>query len=1077
MPPVIAAAISGIAVGLGAIGAEVVIFGLGLKLSAALIGFAVFALGTASSLIQQNKASYEQRIGGLLVSQRASVTPGRLIFGTVRTGGPITAMFTSDWLRTATLSSIPQTSGLRRKQNSYLHMVITLAWLPIDEVLTVFLDDYPIHLKTMVNSSGQVIIGKFFNPDNQIDIEYAQEQDIKDDSAEAIARQTRGRFNVQIQVDTGNLSTVGDLSTYQPFPDLTTRVPEWTIAHKQLGRAKLYIRLLYDPGNIKMWPSGVPNITAYYKGKSVLDPRDDTIEYTANPALILRNMLVIKRRLGGFAINNTDGSSVIEIDEDSFIAAANNADEEVLVNSFTASAWRNMDVFTGTNFTYLDEDVSPSTYTYFPALLSNDANTRGIDINTGDKISILGSGNPVPTGLSVSVDYYIILKGIGQGLSKTAIDELGGRTALTTEETKQLYQVGFASTYLNAIRDIPIESAEPNIGSTVGDLMPITKIAEARYQCAAVIEFDRAPQDYISDILSSMGARLVYPGGKFSLASYEFFTPTISFDESDIRKPFHVDTKVSRRNRFNIVKGLYTSIATLGRPTNYPSAQRALHITNDNDEELFREFNFPNTPSQTMAQRLARIELEKHRQEIVVTLPLSLVGFLVKAGDNILLSIADMGWTNKAFEILEWTFLVDRDAEGEPIVGVDVVAKETASAIWDWDETQDEVDFDLSDDTDLPDGSFIAAPTNLSVAETLFTTSSGSYVQVRLTLSWNASEGPFLNNYEIQFKRSSETDWQNTAASESTSQEINDVETATTYNLRVRAVNTLGIPSEWLTLNHEVFGLSAPPGDVQNCRMSTISTLAFLTWDPTVDDDVRLGGRILVRHDEDTVSGDWINSVSIGGGVGLANQTFTCPLKIGTYLLKFRDSAEFASVNACSIVVTSDGSLDGFQTLDTITESPTFGGTHSNTVVADGLLRLEMYSDVSPSTEVLSSGTYTFGNAFNFGAQKFVRITPTISVTIVDENDLIDSRLDNIDDWASFDGVLGEDADAQVFIRSQITDPAASPTPEFTEWQPIDSASYAIWAAEFKVELTSSDSSANIHIDTLSVVAEEPLAL
>jgi hypothetical protein len=1095
MPQLVPSAIAGIGIGLGSIGADIALFGLSFKATAALLGFSVFALGTASSLLQQNRASYEQRLGGLLVSQRASVTPARILYGNVRVGGPITAMFTSDWLK-GTPVGASGLFGLRRKQNAYLHLIITLSWLDIEEVLTVFLDDYPIHLQSMVDSSGRVNVGKrYYDSAGQTGVvEWPSESALYTESGDPVYDQdtlTTGKFNVQIQVHTGSSDGIADLKTWQPFPDLSTRVPEWTLDHKQAGRAKIYVRLLYDPDDRGMWPNGIPNITAYVRGHEVVDTRDSTTAYSPNPSLILRNQLRVPRKAGGLAINSTAGSDVIEIDEDSFIAAANDSDEEVAVNTTLNSArHRELKIYTGDNFTYLDEVTSPSAYTYFPAILDNNVNGQGVDINTGDKVSIAGTALQIPTEMDLSEQYYIILKGIGRGLSNRDISDLGGDGALTTDETRQFYQVGFATTYLNAIRDVPIQNVSPNGGGAAGPTatMGAAKVAEVRYQCAAVVELDRPPQDFISDILSSMGARLIYSGGKFSLASYEYFTPTISYDESDLRKPFQVQTKVSRRNRFNIVKGLYTAIIKLGRSSSYPAAKRTLHITNDNNEELTREFNFPNTPSQTMAQRLAKIELEKHRQEIVVTLPLTLAGFLSKAGDNIQLSLSDMGWTNKVFEILEWMFLIDQDSEGNPIVGVDVVAKETASAIWDWDETQDERDDDFADDTDLADGSFIAPPTNLSITESKFTSSASSFVQVRLTLNWNDSLGPYLKNYEVQYKRSTDTEYQSLAPTEATTKEINDVETAVLYDIRVRAVNTLDTPSEWLSVQHDVFGLSDRPGNVQNCNVVVVGIVALVTIDPTVDDDVRLGGKILTRHDKATVGGDWINSVSIFSSTssGELNENaivsgqktqFFVPIKTGTYLFKFQDSAGFTSETASSCVL-ENFSTDGFKTLATITENPAFAGTHSNTTVNDGTLRLELYSDVSPSVEVISSGTYTFGNSFNFGARKKVRITSTIGVTITAVGDTIDSRTDNIDTWADFDGVLGSDADAQMFIRYITTDPTVSPTPSFGAWQSIQtSGEFDIWAAEFKVELSSFNPSANIHIDTLSMLAEEKLAL
>ncbi len=1057
MPPVIIAAIAGIAAGIGAAGISV---GLGIAL-----GLATFAIGVASSLLQQNQASFEQRGARLLTSSRASVTPGRILIGVGRTGGPITFMVTTD---------DPDPAGV--EQNRFLHLIITLAYTQIDEVLTVYFNDFPIHVHTMLDSNGLVTVGRF-------------------------------KDKARIQIDTGDISNVGDLAAYQPFPDLQSEVSSWTIDHKQLQRAKLYIRLKFDP---TVFSNGLPNITAYVKGRQLLDLRDSVTDFTPNPAWAIRTLLIDDKSIGGMGVDGASASSTLEIDETSFIAAANDAEEFVSVNSEADPLFavlRTSIILTGTNFSIV-ETISPGVYKYFPMLLEANANIlvqKGVDLNTGDQVQFFPDiPNNRPDGLQATDTFFLILKSIGSQI--TVVPEepdpvfqgLPNRPStndLTTEHTPQMYQVGFASSYLNAIRDIPIESNSPNTRTSPNDertFANFKKIAEPRYTCSAIIELDRTPQEYFSDLLSCMSARLVYTGGKFKLVSYEYFTPTISYSETDFRKPLDVDPKISGRERFNIVKGLYTSILHLGRPSNYPVSSRAIYITEDNEKRLPRDFNFPFTPSQTMAQRLARVELEKHRQEITCSLPLDLSGMLVQAGDNIQLTFSDMGWTNKNFEILEWKFVLEEDLEGNPVAGVDLLVKETASAIWDWDETVDEsaLPDDLAQDTELPFGYFINPPGNLSVIESLFITTSGSFVHVRLTVSWTLSTGPYLSRYILEFKKSTDTTYQIMPSTTELTQEINDLETNLTYDIRVKAINFNGIPSAYTAIQHLVFGLSAPPGDAQNCVLHVVGDFVVLiTVDPTVDDDVRLGGKIIVRHDKDTEGGNWINSVSLfsstssgeleaGSFVPGVKTQFFAPLKAGSYLVKFQDSAGSTSENACSMIV-EQFSTDGFQTLATITEHSAFSGVHSNTTVNDGLLRLELYSDVSPSTDVISSGTYTFANSFSFGAKKKVRITSTIGVTIVDVNDLFDDRADNIDTWSNFDSLAqGENADAQMFIRYQTEDPAASPTPGFSAWQSIQTQGvFDIFAAEFKVDLSSFNSTVNIHIDTLSMIAEEPLAL
>lgn len=72
-----------------------------------------------------------------------------------------------------------------------------------------------------------------------------------------------------------------------------------------------------------IFPGGLPNISAKVKGKKVYDPRDGLTKYTTNAALIQRDYLLMPKEDGGV------GAEADEIDEDSFIEAANICDENV----------------------------------------------------------------------------------------------------------------------------------------------------------------------------------------------------------------------------------------------------------------------------------------------------------------------------------------------------------------------------------------------------------------------------------------------------------------------------------------------------------------------------------------------------------------------------------------------------------------------------------------------------------------------------------------------------------------------------------------------------------------------------
>ncbi len=107
---------------------------------------------------------------------------------------------------------------------------------------------------------------------------------------------------------------------------LTSEILNWTSEHRLRGIA--YIVLRITP-NRTIFPQGIRSVTAKVKGKKVLDPRTGRTEWSNNQALCILDW--IKSEYG---FNAPDR----EINEDSFIAAANICDEQVDgVNRYTCN--------------------------------------------------------------------------------------------------------------------------------------------------------------------------------------------------------------------------------------------------------------------------------------------------------------------------------------------------------------------------------------------------------------------------------------------------------------------------------------------------------------------------------------------------------------------------------------------------------------------------------------------------------------------------------------------------------------------------------------------------------------------
>ena len=376
------------------------------------------------------------------------------------------------------------------------------------------------------------------------------------------------------------------------------------------------------------------------------------------------------------------------------------------------------------------------------------------------------------------------------------------------------------------------------------------------------------------------------------------------------------------------------------------------------------------------------------------------------------------------------------------------------------------------------------------VTEELFTTTQGSGVKAKAILTFGTSVntewedlGVTIDHYDVEFKKSTEASFQGAGTSQGTNFEFFDIEPAL-YEFRVRAVNTVGVASAFSSTTQRIYGLTAVPSDVSNFYLRADSNTATLSWTPTTDLDVKIGGFYEIRHNSLTSGAVWAQSTQIGEAVsGIANST-EVPLLVGTYLIKAVDSTGVKSTNATTVVNTVTPDLFQSQVFLTRTENPSFSGTKSNMVVTDdNTLKLEadtLFDSLGLIDEVGLidaaggvdlSGTYDFANIIDTGisAQSY-RLSSAFAFTTNSTSDFIDTRSGNIDDYESFDANTFDDVEVQLQIATTNDDPSGSPT--FTDFQNFRIGNYYGRAFKFRLLVTSGDVTHQVYISSLSATLE-----
>ena len=593
--------------------------------------------------------------------------------------------------------------------------------------------------------------------------------------------------------------------------------------------------------------SSIPVITCVVRGKKVFDPRDSVTRWSSNASLCLRDYLTDTEI--GF------GEADANINDVDWIAEANICEEDVPLLSQT-------DTFT------VDDTTDIVTLDTDPLAISA--------LAVGNLVRLTTTGT-LPTGLSLSTDYYWIPIRAGVGM--------------------------LASSKANAFAWTAIDITDTGTG-----VHTIDRQDELRYLCDGLIRTDTAHKNIIGDLLSSCGGRITYQGGQWNMLTASFRSPTVSYDEEDTIVPLQIQALTTRRELINAARGVFSDSDNNWKADDFPAVKNTTYFNEDLFERLWADLQFNFTASSIAAQRMAKIEVERGRQQIAFTLVVDLRGMLNKAGDVINYSNSKMGWTNKQFEIARWNGLVFEDVDGVPTPSVSMDLRETASGIFDWVQGE-ETKVDLAPNTNLPSPNEVGEPEALllqSGTDQLFVGNDGTVIS-RILVTWDAPTGEFLiDGYEVEFKKSGEASWSTLSTShEGRRLFIQPVQDGIDYDVRVRSANVTGAKSGYVQeLGHTVTGKSAPPSKPDSFTVGEQAdgTRRYSWTHSNPEPDVRSGGGYKIRWFLGTTT-SWSAMTELHNGVLLSSPYESNELASGTYTfaIKSVDSSGNESTDAIFI--------------------------------------------------------------------------------------------------------------------------------------------------------------------------------
>lgn len=333
---------------------------------------------------------------------------------------------------------------------------------------------------------------------------------------------------------------------------------------------------------------------------------------------------------------------------------------------------------------------------------------------------------------------------------------------------------------------------------------------EKRYTANGTFTSDVPRGKVLQDLATAMAGIVVWSGGKYFINAGAYTAPTVTLTDDHLRGGLQVKPVDSVSEAVNRVRGIYANPDANYQIDDFPAVVNATYLSEDNGEEHWRDIELPFTTSAATAQRLAKIDLERSRQEIVVQFPAQLHGLQLRAGDTVAVDNTKMGWTGKVFDVLEVTPVDDGG-----YLGVDLLLKETASTVFDWNSGEETV-VDPAPNTNLPDPTTIAPPTGLAVTSgtaELIAKGDGT-IMSRAKLSWTKPIGEFHQRIRIQYKKNADADWLDHGLIDSKAEVywIPDLIDGVSYDFRVQAVSGIGVHSTFDTVTaHTLVGKSETP--------------------------------------------------------------------------------------------------------------------------------------------------------------------------------------------------------------------------------------------------------------------------
>jgi hypothetical protein len=599
----------------------------------------------------------------------------------------------------------------------------------------------------------------------------------------------------------------------------------------------------------------------------------------------------------------------------------------------------------------------------------------------------------------------------------------------------------------------------------------------------AVIDTSKKLLENVRELLKGCRGYLPYTQGKYNLIIETTGSASITLTEDDIIGGYNLQTP-AKNEKYNRVIVSYVNpdrnfqVDEVQFPpiddSGLPSADRhATMKTDDGGFLLEGRFEFGKVITNTyQAEEMAEVILRRTRNSARLSINVSFSAYDLAIGDIVNITHSSIGYSAKPFRVLSIKFNPDFT------LGLDLVEHQDAHYTW---ATKTQATSIPS--TNLPNPFTVQPPASVTLNDTLVEYNDGTVI-VALDVAIGASPDSFVDYYQVEYKLSTDSDYIIYAQGSGLNHRVLNVIDQKIYNVRVKAVSSLGVSSTYVSATRTIVGAIEPPSDVEDFACNIVGQEAHLSWTQIPDLDLAYYN---LRFSEETDgTADWQNSVALVEKVSRPATSISVPARAGTYLLKSVDKLGNFSSNATAIVSNVTG-ISNFNAVATQSEHPTFAGTLTNTVITDDAIELdssELFDSASgnfdtettrffdsgvANADFYASGNYLFADVIDIGAKHTARITASLTQTSDNPDDLFDNRSGLFDSASSnFDGDTPANANAHIEVAT------SDDNSTYTAFQNFVIGDYTARYFKFRVVLISRDGASTPRVSAVTVTIDMP---